>query len=323
MRRRIALAGAALWLAAVSAAPPATALEPDAYGWWWKVQQGPVPVPAPPAVPADGLYVAADGTDEQMAVAGLRFDAEDGDFAVLELKAATHFSTTDAVILACPTTSQWQVTSPGAWGSRPLPECGITSAFGRPLAGGAAMSWELGAEFQTAPGLWNLLLIPLGKTPFQVAFAAPGPDALDIQAAGSAETPTDPPQAVIEETGTTGTFVTDFTGATFALPDFPAVPQPISGQQPRAAGPVPAPPPGGIPPVRRTSGNDDRTARAAAAAILLAGSGFLAWASSQSPRSPRLLGSLSGGRGAAQTIAVETGGIGRFARPRATPPRRL
>ena len=61
-RRRPGLRRAAMCFLAVCAAPlilpyASGADEPSRQGWWWQGSQGGVSPPAPPDVPADGLYV--------------------------------------------------------------------------------------------------------------------------------------------------------------------------------------------------------------------------------------------------------------------------
>src|SRR5947209_941060 len=69
-RRRPGLRRADLCFLAVCAAPlvlpyAGGADEPTRQGWWWQGNQGGASAPAPPDVPADGLYVQGGTSNDQ------------------------------------------------------------------------------------------------------------------------------------------------------------------------------------------------------------------------------------------------------------------
>ena len=61
--RRVLLVGAFVAAVGLLTAAPAGAAELTDAGWWWRLQDGPAPLPAPPTVPPGGLLVqgAPDG----------------------------------------------------------------------------------------------------------------------------------------------------------------------------------------------------------------------------------------------------------------------
>jgi ABC-type branched-subunit amino acid transport system ATPase component len=131
LRRRLplVLAGTAV-LASVAAASPAAAADVDDAGWWWRVQDAPVAVPAPPTVPEDGLMVQGTPTGPS-AIAAVRYAGVAGQGApVLTLRLADGSrDVRDGVVLACPPAAAWTGGRAQRWQDRPgLGECASPAA---------------------------------------------------------------------------------------------------------------------------------------------------------------------------------------------------
>src|SRR5438309_7674117 len=123
---------AAAVVIALPGAGPAVAVSGLQSGYWWQAQPDGAPLPPPPNVPANGLWVSGT-TDAQQAIAAVRFDLGDTETApVLTLKvhsknppeqltAAANAGV--AIVLACLATKPWNAGSAEAWSSRPTGNC--------------------------------------------------------------------------------------------------------------------------------------------------------------------------------------------------------
>ena len=128
MKHRLGILGgcslaAGLPLTLALTAPPASA-GPDPgvrSAYWWIAEQGPLPPPAPPQVPAGGLYVAST-PGGATAVSAVHLQLAPGTAAVLHLRPV--MTTGTPSVLVCPVTAIIpQGTGPNAWDDRPSPTC--------------------------------------------------------------------------------------------------------------------------------------------------------------------------------------------------------
>ena len=346
MRRALA----ALWLVAAVAMPAsvAGASAPDAYGYWSKT----APVP-PPGVPEGGLYVALgpytpDPTappdpnyppppTEPAAVAALRFTVPEGAGATMTLKvaggSATNPDGTPVAIDACQpdvSAGAWQppATSPGAFAERPKHSCSAVSAASSVDTAAGTVTWNLPGSFQLTTGVLDVVLVPTGTAPFQVAFAKPDESTLVASEAPAPPPTNDAAPAPETPVGDLGTeLAVDAPVADFGIGSTGVVlPTPTTTPtRPRAT--ANRPEVGFRPASRPVAAVDDRADRIFAVSVLFAIVAALWWVGGQQVNAPRLLGSLGVRRGAVESggpaPAAPIGGVGRFARPRPSRPPRI
>lgn len=300
----------------------------DSYGWWYKPNQVPdnlAAPPAPPGVPSDGLYIAADPSGP-FALAAVRYIA-DGP-GVLTLSLAPEGQSGPPSIAACMALTTWDGSSAGRWDGIPEYDC-ASQVEGALSEDGTSMTWALTPTLQRVSGTYDLALVPLGPVPFGTSFEAPQGSSLvtfggeDDPFAPTSESPTYQEPAGFEGGGQAG----DFGSFDTTFPDVDESRTSNSG-----AG-EPAPPPtsdlpvsSGVQPVAVTRPlvlPDDRNERMAAVAglaLLLLGAW---WFGGRTVRPPRLLGSVAGRARALETSteaapSAPVRGIGRFARPRSS-----
>lgn len=332
----------------------AGAAAPDAYGYWSKT------APAPgPGVPEGGLYVALgpytpDPTappnpaappppTEPAAVSALRFTVPEGAPATLTLRLAANQSATNpdgtpVSIDACQpdlAAGAWQppASAPGAFAERPKYNCSAVSVASTVDTAARTVAWNLPGGFQVATGVLDVVLVPTGTVPFQVAFEKPDAGALTASEAPVPPPATEPVPVTETPAGDLGTElaveapVSDL-GVT-ASPDV-ALPTPTSA--PRAGTPASRPIITAQPASRPSVPIDDRGDRIFAFSVLVALVVALWWVGGQPVNAPRLLGMLGSRRGSADSPgdaaspappAIPVGGVGRFARPRPGRPPRL
>jgi hypothetical protein len=342
-------------------APPAGADAPSGVAYWYRAAPSsalPAATPAP-QVPKGGLYVVNDPTADPSAdqalgpanqngpsaYSGVRFDAPAGSTATLTLKIAQG-STTQAspVLAACPITGAWSPSAnggPSPYDLRPGYDC-TTTVKGSLSTDGTSVSFSLTDAFAFVPGTFNVAIIPDPASqpapPFSVAFEAPDSSSVlvaqpfDSSSSGSDVSPSAvaPESAVVPSVAPTvnssafaGSASSDLGGgATLASP-------------PKTSAPTVNRPalPAGLPAaVHAPAVKDHRFERLIAVGLLFALGAAWWWVGGQTPRAPRLLGSLGGtgaavvddiSAAAAATPATRLGGIGRFARPRLAAARRL
>ena len=185
IRRLVSFAGLVVGAVLVLGGP-APAAPPDVTGWWWFAQPSgsPVPVPAPPYVPEDGLYVASNPTGTE-ALSAVRFAAAAG--TTLRLVIADVRG--DVRLGACRVTEPWEGAHGGAIAEAPPYDCATGAVPGEVSDDGTAVTFAVGALVDD--GVLDVVVVPglddAGGTPtFQVAFEPPGDDALT----GSATTTT-------------------------------------------------------------------------------------------------------------------------------------
>jgi hypothetical protein len=214
-RRRPGLRRAALCFLTIGAAPlllpyAGSADEPSRQGWWWQGNQGGTSAPAPPDVPADGLYVqGGTSADAPFAYAAVLFNVgQDQKPKKLTLHLAQAQSTPDttavpALPVPAPPPSPAPAPGPLPVGGINVQACPIPSGDfggeqGGPLANAPAYSCttpiagtadlvagtvtfdasSLGAG--AASSTLALAILPVSTTD-RAAFQHPGPDALEVE----------------------------------------------------------------------------------------------------------------------------------------------
>jgi hypothetical protein len=299
----------------------AGAQSPDATGWWYRPQQAgtPVAIPAPPVVPAGGLYVAHGPNGEHLAMAAVEYAVSGAGTATLVLKQAAGAVGTVAVT-ACPLSAGFQPVEAGAWADAPAYNCTSASADGV-VAPDGSVTFALTTDFVAAGNTaMQAALIPTpGSAPFQVPFEPPGDGSFTAVTAPAADAaPADTP-ADAGPGGTTSSFDSgglasptfDASAGTGAGPvAAPSTPPEVSLQRP-----TPRPRP--VVPVAASRQVADRVAAAVCLALIGAG---MWWLSGRPLPSARLLGAGSSGDA---VVPEKVGGIGRFARARHGPPNRF
>jgi ABC-type branched-subunit amino acid transport system ATPase component/ABC-type branched-subunit amino acid transport system permease subunit len=167
---------ALLWLFAV---PGARAEAPTEQGWWSKLRQGGLPLPAPLDAPRDGLYVAADPSGPA-AISALRIPASTPGTLTLELARAGAPAIT---IVARPALGAWAPAQNGDWDKAPAFDESL-SVTGTPSADGATMTWELPASFPAPDGHVDVVLVTDAKSlPGTAGFVKPTASAYAATAA--------------------------------------------------------------------------------------------------------------------------------------------
>ncbi|MBV8160491.1 MAG: hypothetical protein JO265_06170 [Acidimicrobiia bacterium] len=152
--------------AIVSSRVPAHALEGLQSGYWWQGQPNGAPLPPPPNVPPNGLWISGNQA-QPLAIAALRFQL-DPDEAAPTLVARVNSETPPAqvsaaanadqvVVMACPTTGGWQPAQAGAWNVRPHYDC-AGAVDGTPSADGTTISFDLSGL--VADGKVDVALVP-------------------------------------------------------------------------------------------------------------------------------------------------------------------
>ena len=297
MRRVVAL-GAVL---TALLAGPADADAPSAFGWWWRVQTGLVAaVPPPPTVPPGGLMVAG-APDGATAVSALRFELDEGEASpVLTLRVADDVGGAAAELAACPTGAPWSPALAGTWDEKPTAACSRGSVQGVRSEDGS--TWTFALAPLLAGSVVDVVVVPAEGSVFQLAFDPPGGDALATTAGEVAA-----PEPVAPE-------VEPASGESFArsdavvpfTPALPAADQVVTAVAP-GVGPPPtaaaSPSPAASP--RSQPADPPRTARGLALAVLALA---------------LVAGAIAVLRGGTAPVAIGTGGVGRFARPRAGSP---
>ena len=175
--RLLGLAAAATAAAAamMATAPTGWADAPSAYGWWYEANAGlPVPSPAPPSVPPDGLYVA-NGVSGPAAIAALTVPVPPGAaMGPLVLHVAGSPLMTQPPV-ACPLRSSFKPAEGGAWADRPTYDCMHAMKIGSVDSAKTTVSFDASPFLRD--GVVAVAILAGGPTD-QVAFAKPGPGTL-------------------------------------------------------------------------------------------------------------------------------------------------
>jgi len=309
---------------AVTGSPAAAEAMLEVNGWWYKPNQVPnnlfVP-PAPPGVPSDGLWVAADPSGP-VGIAAVRYLAFGA--GTLTLKFSPSGNNGIASIAACVALTKWDGASAGRWEGKPIYDCSRQSV-GVLSKDKSEMAWPLDPSMQKEAGVYDIVLAPIGPVPFSASFNVPRSSNLVTDGSGSPE----PVPATAESFDPTedapsggdfAPFETTFPvldeSRTAAPVDVgseapPATPRITTQIVPAVANPLALP--------------DDRNERLAA----MVGLGLLLlgawWFGGRTVRAPRLLGSVAGRANAvildpadlpADVTDAPVRGIGRFSRPR-------
>lgn len=322
--------GAAVLLASAGMLgwPPGAGAEaPQAKGWWYYPQQAgsPIAVPAPPTVPAEGLYVAQGPGAQNVAIAALEYAVAGVGTATLKLTFAPGGAGTPA-ITACPASNGFTPGPAQAWADAPAYNCTAAAADGVLAADAATMAFTLTPDFVTAGGTaMQIVLVPTpGSAPFQVPITDPGSDSFAGPAplsdsTSSVDVPSETVAAVPldESFGSESLLpsVSDGLGLSGDTSE-PAAP-PVQVQ--RGRGPARSVPR----PVAAVQPMGDRVAAVVALGVIGAA---LWWLGGRPVPTPRLLGGVSAEGGVvrqADPAVIRHGGIGRFARPRTAAPNRL
>ena len=178
--------------AVVSSRVPAHAVEGVESGYWWQAQPSGAPLPAPPNVPANGLWISGSAA-QPLAIAALRFQlASDETAPVLTAKVNSELPPAQATsaanagqidVLACPTTAAWKPAEAGAWSARPQYSC-ADAVHGTATPDGTTVSFDFSAVVTN--GTVDVALVPgpgaavLPSNPVPGAPATPQPSGFDL-----------------------------------------------------------------------------------------------------------------------------------------------
>ena len=295
-------------------APPPTVAPPAT------VPEAPANPPPPVPVPAGGLYVA-NSSAGPTGMSAMRFNVADVGQAVLKLAVAGGSTPVTGNIRLCPALSGWLPVENGLWSARPAHDCDRTFVEGKLVDDGAAVEWSIHEGFvEAGTATFDVILMPVvGGATFNVAFDKPSASALTVLTTAVETTTTEFP---LPDDGELPPPAEELPDDGFALPDDPDIAD--QGGTPGNSGSSS----GGLPtPASLLKPfTEDRTARVISTLVLVAMALGFYWLSTQQQRSPRLLGALAsatGGRVVVTPRVERARGIGRFARPRSTPPSRL
>lgn len=338
MRTRRRLLGASFLAGAVAllllpARAEATTLTQS--GWWWRVNDGSLPVapPAPPQVPEGGLMVAG-APDGATAIAALHFElADDETSPVLTLAVAENGDQggESAVLAACLTGSAWQPAAAGSWTAKPFPACAEGSVAGVRAPDGK--TWTFALAPLLSDGIVDVTLVPgidpdlpegANGSSFQLAFTAPTAASLATTKGGDAGT-----DFVLPDFGSPD-LAPSSDGDVFASPTFgddlalppvdtaaaftPALPEAEQGLTATAPVVQERNAPLDASPVSAVRDN-----RGLGALVLTLGGGALLWSAQQPTPAPRRLGPFQVADATPATAGAgpgDTAGLGRFARAR-------
>jgi hypothetical protein len=178
--------------AVVSSRVPAHAVQSVQSGYWWQGQPAGAPLPAPPNVPANGLWVSGSEANP-VAIAAIRFQLSAGEAtpvltakvnsAVPPAQASAAANAGQVVVLACPTTPGWSPAQAGAWSAKPQYNC-AGAINGTLSPDGTAITFDLGGL--VADGTVDVALVPgtgaavLPQLPVPGAPAPPQPSGFDL-----------------------------------------------------------------------------------------------------------------------------------------------
>jgi hypothetical protein len=226
-------------------------------------------------------------------------------------------------LYACLPASQWDPIQAGDWASHPTWDCDTDFVKGESSQAGQAIEFAFPASFITN-GTLDVILVPQGTTPYQLAFDPP--DSLALTVTGGTD-PSADPGPTVDATPDPGFGSGDVALGGAGLGDLgttagdlgaSTLPSTAITTPRRATGPT-LPVATAVPVLPL----DKRGERIMAVALLLALAAALWWVGGQPMRSPRLLGSVAGGTTTEPEGARSLGGVGRFARPRVGRPTRL
>jgi hypothetical protein len=176
----------------VSSRVPAQAVQGVESGYWWQGQPDGAPLPPPPNVPANGLWVSGSQASP-VAIAALRFQlgAEEAtpvltakvNSAMPPPQLANAINAGQIVVMACPATPGWKPAQAGAWSARVQYNC-AGAVHGTAGADGTTVSFDLGGV--VSDGRVDVALVPgtgatvLPQIPVPGAPATPQPTGFDL-----------------------------------------------------------------------------------------------------------------------------------------------
>lgn len=193
---RIAIVAAMVAAAAavVSARVPAHAVGGLQTGYWWQAQPAGAPLPAPPTVPANGLWVS--GTElNPVAISAIHFDVSPDEAAPLlaakvqsaspPVQVSSAANALQIVVMACPSTPGWAPAKAGAWTAKPKYDC-AGAVTGTLSPDGSTLSLDLGGvvrdgavDVALVPGT-GAAVVPQLPVPVPGAPATPQPSGFDL-----------------------------------------------------------------------------------------------------------------------------------------------
>jgi hypothetical protein len=308
-----AVVAAAAAAVVVQTPRPASAVSGLQSGYWWQAQPDGAPLPPPPQVPANGLWVS--GTpDAQQAVSAVRFDLADNEAnPVLTLKVHSKNPPEDltaaanagvAVVIACPVTKAWTPASAGAWSSRPEGRC-EAAVHGTLNADATTVAFDLSAvvadgkvDVVLVPGagggatLPNPPAIPGAPAPpqpsggFDLTFEPAAADQIVVSPGGAAPAPAAPEAAPAEPSPVSA----DLGSSVAPAPDFNFAATSVNPGAGTAAAPAPSAASGSVAPQLRqlpTADVRENHGYRALAVIVLAALLWWAWRQAVPPRPDR------------------------------------
>ena len=301
----------------------ADTMGPQYTGWWSATQQLPLAVPAP-TVPDGGMLVQQ-GANGPTAYGAVHYSGVPAGTGTILLDVSTGSTASLGTIAACTTTQPWKATKgPGSWSSRPSYTTDCTPGIA--ATDGSAVAFSVSVPAGNA-GVLDLAIVPTATSlPFSVTFDKPSAKSLNINPVAPppppvAEAAAPAPDATAASPADTSAVVVPPAPVSdsFASAPVPATPAAPSETVPTQTVQLAAAPPAG------GSTSDHRGQRIAAVAGLLALVGGWWLVGARPTRAPQLLGAFAeGGAGVlGPERPVTMGGIGRFARPRQSRPRRL
>lgn len=321
--------------AAIVAGPAAGTAVADASqrSAWWNTVSGPG-VAAPQPTTADGDLHVAQGPGAPLAFAALMYAGSDAPSVRLVLGLREERVVGTPLVVACPTTTvEWEAGGNQPAEAAPAFDC-ANPAQGAVSEDGTTMSFALDERQQITPGTWSVALVPQpgAQAPFSVDFVQPDQTVFTPAPSGGGD---DQPVVVVDDgSGTTSqpTFDTPSSGMFPAADPAPPAETPAV-QTPEISGPA-ATPAAPQTPVAGSASSGARHVtsgeRLLALLTLFAGTALVGHSVQQERHTPHLLG------GRARTLTVplpdadlhpapheRPRGIGRFARMRTEPPRRL
>jgi hypothetical protein len=179
--RAALLAALPLALAALATAPsPAAGRGAQKHGWWNRANGGQLPFsfPAPPDVPAKGLYVAGTADDPQ-AISAVTYELPDGAMPGQLVLAVAGQASPQLKVVACPLAASsygYEAAENGTWEKAPKADCNQAEVEGAPDEAGTSFTFAVAGL--AGDGVVAIALLPRGTG--RVAFEAPSADSLTV-----------------------------------------------------------------------------------------------------------------------------------------------
>lgn len=345
----------------LAGAVPAGADAPVRTGWWNRASAQGQALPYPAA--SDGQLHVGNSVDGANAYAALRYElGEAGDSfqATLVLDVVPNSVVGTPQLLACPVKKDdWKAGGNQPWSAGPGYDCSGGSSSGLVSDDGKTVAWFVDADQQARPGVLSLAIVPAPdiQEPFSIDFVKPDAQSLRVTSQSSpggspssfGGPPSAGPSGVSGPPATGGLATAEGTGdaavpsklSTESLEGGPAASSPPSTsevQTPQIA-PGPGHGPGSAADQAKTAGLiGPLDQRQFALVLLVIVAMTLLYAGLRQQRHP--LGIIPGGSGGPGgpggpggrsksralgnvTVTAPIRGLGRFARPRPDPPRRL